>query len=91
MQQLRKMILNVQIPVPMSLFMVKQVVVKKSCQNAASLEYPPSGAVCCLKLAGLPETLFESEIFGHEAGALPVRLKSVLEKLNMQMVVRYSR
>ncbi len=30
MQQLRKMILMSQIPVPMSLFMVKQVVVKKS-------------------------------------------------------------
>ncbi len=91
MQQLRKMILMSQIPVPMSLFMVKQVVVKSRRQNAASLEYPPSGAVCCLNCAGLPETLFESEIFGHEAAHLPVRLKSVLEKLNMQMVVVISR
>lgn len=47
------------------------------------------GQFVALNCAGLPETLFESEIFGHEAGAFTGAVKSVLEKLNMQMVVRY--
>lgn len=90
MQQLRKMILNVadtgaDVLIYGETGCGKEVVARMLHHWSTRRQ----GQFVALNCAGLPETLFESEIFGHEAAHLPVRLKSVLEKLNMQMVVRY--
>lgn len=50
------------------------------------------GQFVALNCAGLPETLLlqpKAKYLVMRRAHLPVRLKSVLEKLNMQMVVRY--
>lgn len=59
---------------------------------ASRLHYLSSrwqGPFISLNCSALNENLLDSELFGHEAGRLPVRKKRHLGDLNVPMAVRY--